>query len=109
MSLARMRCVQNIEEQRVVVPVPQIRKETGEETQRIQQVRVAERSVEHRCTRTADPGQRAEVQRDLKSDCSNTVEYGVSSSDEFEKLRKQAEIAKCMAKEASQAQTVRRL
>ena len=30
--------------------------ETGEETQRIQQVRVAERSVEHRRTRTADRG-----------------------------------------------------
>ena len=28
----------------------------GEETQRIQQARVAERSVEHRRTRTADPG-----------------------------------------------------
>ena len=56
MSLARMRHAQSTEEQRVVVPVPQIRKEIGKETQRIQQVRVAERSAEHRRTRTADPG-----------------------------------------------------
>ena len=43
-------------EQSVVVSVPQIRKEIGEETQRIQQGRVAERSVEHRRLRTTDPG-----------------------------------------------------
>ena len=36
--------------------VPQIRKEIGEETQRIQQGRVAERSVEHRRLRTTDAG-----------------------------------------------------
>ena len=39
MSLARMKCVQNTEEQRVVVSVPQIWKKIGEEIQRIQQVR----------------------------------------------------------------------
>ena len=45
-----------IVEQSVVVSVPQIRKEIGEETRLIQQVRVAERSVEHRRPPTADPG-----------------------------------------------------
>ena len=43
----------------------------------------------------------------LRSVCSNTVGYGVSSSDEFEKLRKHAKIAERMAKEASRMQTVR--
>ena len=40
----------------------------------------------------------------------HTVEYGVSNSSlEFEKLRKQAEIAERMAKEAGRMQTARSL
>ena len=76
MSLARMKCVQNTEEQRVVVPVPQIWKKIGEETQRIQQV--------HRCPILIEvpvhqiQEQRVEVQRVIHSqEClqQHTVEY----------------------------------
>ena len=53
-SLAWMKCVQNIEEQRVVVSVPKIWKRIGEETQRIRKVRRCPTLIE--VLGTADSG-----------------------------------------------------
>ena len=85
-----MKCIQNTEEQRVVVSVPEIWKKIGEEIQRIQQVRRCRfRSSVSKCGESST----------LKSVCSNTVEYGVSNSTlEFERLRKQVKIAERLTK-----------
>ena len=92
MSLARMKCVQNTEEQRVVVSVPQIWKKIGEDIQCIQQVR--------RCPTLIDlpvhqiQEQRVEVQRVIHSqERLQQHEVSNSSEEEFNRLKKQAKIA----------------
>ena len=87
--------VQNTEEQRVVVSVPQIWKKIGVAIQRIQQVRRCPTLIEVLVQEIQE--QSVEVQRVIHNqEClqQHTVEYGVSNSSlEFERLRKHAKIA----------------
>ena len=92
MSLARMKCVQNTEEQRVVVSVPQIWKKIGEEIQRIQQVRRCPTLIEVLVQQILE--QSVEVQRVMHSqERLQQHEVSNSSEEEFKRLRKQAKIA----------------
>ena len=89
-SLTWMKCVQNTEEQRAVVPVPQMWKKNDEETQRISKCVDAQHWSKCWESSTLKSGCSNTFQRV----CSNTVEFGVSNSSlEFERLRKQAKIA----------------
>ena len=64
-SLARMKCVQNTEEQRVVVSDPKIWKKVGEKIQRIQQVRRCPTFIDLPVQQTQE--QRVKVQRVIHS------------------------------------------